>query len=138
VRTLEVNGADAAYSPDGSEIAFISYRDHESVPGFDEREAVSELYVAAADGTGAHRITHTPHMQEGAPSWDPSGTRLAYLRSPGGGLGVLEQGITESNADGTCPQAIKLPPAQHKGWETLIGAPTWIPGEGRGAGPLSC
>jgi Tol biopolymer transport system component len=138
VRTLEVNGTDAAYSPDGSAIAFVSYRDHESVPGFDEREAVSELYVAAADGTGAHRITHTPHMQEGAPSWDPSGTRLAYLRSPGGGLGVLEQGIVESNGDGTCPQAIELPPAQHKGWETLIGTPTWVPGEGRGVGPLSC
>lgn len=137
-RTLEVDGADAAYSPDGSEIAFVSYRDHESVPGFDEPEAVSELYVAAADGTGAHRITHTPHMQEGAPSWDPGGTRLAYLRSPGGGLGVFEQSIAESNADGTCVQSIVPPPARHRGWETLIGAPTWVPGEGRAAEPLSC
>lgn len=137
-RTLETNSADAVYSPDGSQIAFITYRDHESVPGFDKPEAVSELYVAAADGTGAVRITHTPHMQEGAPSWDPGGTRLAYPRSPGGGFGVLEQGIVESNADGTCPQVLTTPPPRHKGWETLIGAPTWVPGEGRQAAPLSC
>jgi Tol biopolymer transport system component len=137
-RTLEVDGADAAYSPDGSEIAFVSYRDHESVSGFDGPEATSELYVAAADGTGAHRITHTPHMEEGSPSWDPAGTRLAYLREPGGLFGILEAAIVESNADGTCPQPIALPPARHKGWETLIGAPTWVPGPGREAGPLSC
>lgn len=137
-RTLEVDGADAAYSPDGSEIAFSSYRDHESVAGFDGPEGVSELYVAAADGTGAHRITHTPHMQESAPSWDPSGTRLAYMRAPGGLLGVVEQGIVESNPDGTCPQPIPPPPPRHKGWEGLIGAATWIPGVGRAVGPLSC
>lgn len=137
-RTLEINSAEAAYSPDGSQIAFVSYRDHESVPGFDEPEPVSELYLAAADGTGAVRITHTPHMQEGAPSWDPGGTRLAYSRSPGGGLGAFERRIVESNADGTCPQLVVLPPLRHKGWEMLIGTPTWVPGEGRAAGPLSC
>jgi hypothetical protein len=108
------------------------------VSGFDGPEAASELYVAAAGGTGTHRITHTPHMEEGSPSWDPAGTRLAYLREPGGLFGILEAAIVESNADGTCPQPITLPPARHKGWETLIGAPVWVPGEGRGAGPLSC
>lgn len=137
-RRLEINSADAAYSPDGTRVAFVSYRDHESVPGFDEPEPVSELYVAAADGTGAVRITHTPHQQEGAPSWDPGGTRLAYTRSPGGGLGILERRIAESNADGTCPHLIAMPPLRHKGWEALIGAPTWVPGEGRAAGPISC
>jgi Tol biopolymer transport system component len=138
VRALEADSADATYSPDGSEIAFISYRDHESVSGFDGPEAASELYVAAADGTGAHRITHTPHMEEGAPSWDPGGTRLAYLRGPAALLGIFESGIVESNADGTCPQTFAPPSARHKGWETLIGSPTWVPGVGREAGPISC
>lgn len=137
-RTLEADSADATYSPNGSEIAFISYRDHESVSGFDGPEAASEVYVAAADGTGADRVTHTPHMQESAPSWGPGGTRIAYLRAPGGLLGLLEAGIVESNPDGTCPQVIDLPPPQHKGWGALIGAPTWVPGVGREAGPISC
>jgi Tol biopolymer transport system component len=138
VLTLEVDGFAATYSPDGSEIAFVSYRDHESVPGFDEPEAVSELYVARADGTGAHRITHTPKMQEDVPSWDPSGSRLAYLRSPGGFFGILEGQEVESNADGSCPMAIPVPKARHKNWETLVGSPTWWAGPERGVGPLSC
>jgi Tol biopolymer transport system component len=138
VRTLEVDGFAATYSPDGSEIAFVTYRDHESVMGFDEPEGVSELYVARAEGTGAHRITHTPKMQEGVASWDPSGSRLAYLRSPGGFFGILEGQDVESNADGSCPTAIPVPKARHKSWETFVGSPTWLAGPERGAGPLSC
>src|SRR6185312_3981193 len=136
-RLLEANSAEAAYSPDGSRIAFATYRDHQSVDSFDAPVPVSELYVAAADGTGAVRITHTPHAQEDAPSWDPGGTTLAYSRSPGGGLGVLEQRIFESNADGTCPRPIAVPPLRHKGWELLTAHPTWLPGEGRAAGSPS-
>lgn len=137
-RTMEADGSEAAYSPDGSEIAFASYRDHESVKGFDGLEAVTELYVARADGSGAHRITHTPKLQEGSPSWDPSGSRLAYQRAPGGFLELLNLQEVESNADGTCPLAIPVPKPRHKGWETLVGAPTWWAGPERGAGPISC
>jgi Tol biopolymer transport system component len=137
-RTLEAEASEAAYSPDGNQIAFISYRDHESVPGFDEPEATSELYVADADGTGAHPVTYTPNMQEHAPNWDPSGTRLAYLRFSGGGLGIFEGSVVESNADGSCPQVIATPAPPRRGGETFVLAPTWWAGAERGAGPLSC
>jgi Tol biopolymer transport system component len=137
-RTVEVEASEAAYSPDGSEIAFISYRDRESVPGFDEPEATSEIYVANADGTDARRITHTPKVQESQPSWDPSGARLVYERSPGGMFGILEGTIAESNVDGSCPPVIVEAQVRKKGAEGLVAAPSWAPGEGRGAGPISC
>jgi Tol biopolymer transport system component len=136
--TVEVEAEEAAYSPDGTRIAFTSYRDRESVPGFDEPEGTSELYVAEADGTGARRITHTPKSQESEPSWDPSGERLAYLRSAGGLLGILFSKIVESNADGSCAGVVAELKARRKGGTGLIFAPTWIPGPGRGAGPISC
>jgi Tol biopolymer transport system component len=137
-RTVEVEASEAAYSPDGAEIAFTSYRDRESVPGFDEPEATSEVYVANADGTDARRITHTPKLQESEPSWDPSGERLVYERSPGGMFGILEGTIAESNADGSCPRVVAEVEVRKKGAEGLVAAPSWVPGEGRGAGPLSC
>jgi WD40-like Beta Propeller Repeat len=136
-RTIELEASEASFSPDGSRIAFISYRDHESVPGFDEREGTSEVYVAAADGTGAHRVTETPKFEETAPSWDPSGERLGYLRSPGGILGIVSGRVAESNADGSCTKVLPLPPRRKHG-HTLAGEPTWWPGSERGAGPLSC
>jgi hypothetical protein len=137
-RTLEVEASEAAYSPDGSQIAFVSYRDHESVPGFDSPEAVSELYVAASDGSGARRITHTPTLEESDPAWDPSGARIAYLRSPGGMFGLLEGGLVESNADGSCPLALPPPAPRRKDGEMVLLDPSWWSGADRGAGPLSC
>jgi Tol biopolymer transport system component len=138
IRTVEIEAAEAAYSPDGSEIAFITYRDHESVPGFDEPEATSEVYVAKADGTDVRRVTHTPKLEESKPSWDPSGDRLVYGRSPGGMFGILEGTIGESNVDGSCPRVVVEAQVRRKGAEGLVAAPSWVPGEGRGAGPISC
>jgi Tol biopolymer transport system component len=108
------------------------------VPGFDEREGTSELYVANADGTDAHRVTHTPKLEESAPSWDPSGARIAYLRSPGGMFGLLKGKVVESNADGSCPLAIPTQRPRRKGGRLWFGEPSWQPGPGRGAGPISC
>jgi Tol biopolymer transport system component len=139
VRELEANSAEGTYSPDGSAIAFASYRDGRSASGFLGPEPAADLYVAAADGSGARRISNTPHAGESAPSWSPGGTRLAYRQSPSGSVsGVLNEAIVESNADGSCAEAIALPPARHKGWKTLIGAPAWVPGPGREPAPLSC
>jgi Tol biopolymer transport system component len=138
LRTLQVEASQASFSPDGSQIAFISYRDHESVPGFDEPEGTSEIYVAAADGAGARRITDTPKFEESAPSWDPSGERLAYLRSPGGLLGFLMGRVAESNADGSCTKVLPLAKPRRKQGTMLVGEPTWWAGPERGAGPISC
>lgn len=139
-RTLEHTAGEAAFSPDGSRIAFTSYRDGGSVSGFDEPEGTTELYVANADGTGARRLTRTPEQNETAPSWDPSGSRLGYLRAPGGMLEFLGMfgEVVQSNADGTCPTVIAKPAKLGKQGDSWVQPPVWIPGADRGAGPISC
>jgi Tol biopolymer transport system component len=139
VRRVEVDAADAAFSPDGSRFAFSSYRDGGSAPGFDGPVAMGELYVANADLSGAHRLTDTPELNESAPSWDPGGDRLAYLRTPGAEdiLG-LESEVVESNADGTCAKVVAKPKAVRKRADSAMQPPAWVPGTERAAGPISC
>jgi hypothetical protein len=139
-RRIEAEAGEAVFSPDGSRIAFTSYRDHESVPGFDAPERTSELYVANADGTDPRRITDTPGSEETAPSWDPSGARIGYLRTPGGPLEFLgfKGEVMEANADGSCPIEVAAPRALRPGGEGSVQPPVWRPGAGRGAGPISC
>ncbi len=64
-------GEGARWSPDGAEIAFLSKRD-----------GLPDIYVAAADGSQARRITHTPGA-ESWPHWTGDG-RLIFSANPGG------------------------------------------------------
>jgi Tol biopolymer transport system component len=60
--------SDPHFSPDGSRIAFSSGRSG----GF-------ELWVAAADGSGAQPLTHgSPGGWGGSPSWAPDGHTIAF------------------------------------------------------------
>ena len=54
---------DAAYSPDGTMIAFARSGD---------------LWDANADGTGQRRLMSTPSVEEWGPSWSPDGHALVY------------------------------------------------------------
>ena len=54
---------DAAYSPDGTLIAFARSGD---------------LWLANADGSGQRRIFATPNVPEWGPSWTPDGQVLVY------------------------------------------------------------
>jgi sugar lactone lactonase YvrE len=67
---------EAAYSPDGSRIAFVS-----------DRDGNAELYVVNADGSGDRRLTNTP-TTEGSPSWTPDGTQLVYASNASGNFQV--------------------------------------------------
>ena len=62
-----------AWSPDGSRIASVSYRD-------DSGRARSALYVMDGDGGGARRITDgkVAYFQD-APVWSPDGTQIAIV-----------------------------------------------------------
>ena len=139
-RTVEMKAGEASFSPDGSRIAFTSYRAGGSVPGFDEPEGTTDLYVADADGNDVHRLTRTSELDETTPSWDPSGSRLGYLRTPGGMLEFLglKGEVMQSNADGTCPTLVAEPAKLGKRADASVQAPVWIPGAERGAGPISC
>ncbi len=117
---------DPAISPDGTEIAYV--RNH-----FRPRRTGSPLLVNAdlmlmpIGGGKPKRLATIPG---GAlwPSWDPSGSRLAFTD-----INEKHRALMEVNADGTCLSTIYKP----KAGAAVLGA-AWEPGEGRGAGPISC
>lgn len=57
---------DAAPSPDGSRIAYVT-----------DRDGNAEIYVMNADGTNPQRLTNSA-ATEGSPSWTPDGTKIVY------------------------------------------------------------
>jgi TolB protein len=137
VETVLRRAMEPVYSPDGMRMAFTRWRPLRRRDG--TRSVSSDVYTARADGTGLRRITKTPSQDEFSPSWDPSGERLAFIRSlPESGMEneLVEVGIgaavMQMNADGTCPRVVVEP-----GFVGHYGA-AWQPGPGRGAGRIDC
>jgi len=62
-KPLIPNAQDAAYSPDGTLVAFARGGD---------------LWLANADGTGGRPLVETPNVTEWGPSWLPDGRSLVY------------------------------------------------------------
>lgn len=72
VSTLTGGDYDPAWSPDGSEIAFTSLR-----------TGRPQIFVAAADGTGARNLNNDL-AYNWSPNWAPDGSQLAFLSGRGG------------------------------------------------------
>lgn len=135
-RVVARDAEEPSFSPDGSEVALISYRDHLRAQTADGPVPVGELYVVRASGSNARRLTRTPQVQESDPSWDPSGDRLAFV-SGGGGLGSGSS-VVQVNADGSCGRRV-LGPRGHPDFDSpALYGPAWQPGPGREAGPIPC
>lgn len=135
LRLIAREAEDPAFSPDGTRIALVSYRDGLTVRTARGPEPVGDLFVVAADGSQPRRLTRTRTVQESQPSWSPSGARLAFLRTTGpGGLGFGTT-LMQANADGGC--ARRVTGGRGRSAPVLYG-PAWQPGPGREAGPLSC
>lgn len=137
--TIAVEATEPVFSPDGSRVALVSYRDHLTVDGFDGPEARGEIYTVAPDGSDPVRVTHAPRAYESEPSWDPSGSRLAYTSNNdelSAFLG-LENSVMAINVDGTCPTTVISRRRSRRGGSAYYG-PAWQPGPGREAGPISC
>ncbi|CAA9590025.1 MAG: tolB protein precursor, periplasmic protein involved in the tonb-independent uptake of group A colicins [uncultured Thermomicrobiales bacterium] len=68
-----VVNADAAWSPDGRRIAFVSDRDGDFI----------NLWTIEPDGSNPHRLVHENNRHQ-APAWSPDGRRIAYTRNDRG------------------------------------------------------
>jgi len=66
---LLADAQDAAYSPDGTFVAFARSGD---------------LWLANSDGSGQRRLAATPNVDEWGPSWLPDGKSLVYTARVGG------------------------------------------------------
>jgi TolB protein len=93
-----------AYSPDGSRIAY-SVADGEN----------AEIWVAAADGSGAKKLTDTRYFLNSSPSWSPDGKKLAFVSNRLGNPQIFIMG-----ADGSEPFVVT-----HQG--TYNTTPAWSP-----------
>lgn len=130
---LDAAAAEPTYSPDGTRLAFVrlQYLHKSNLP-----LPVSELVVADADGGGARRLMRVKGYIT-SPSWDPSGSRLAFVRNPPDeGVEELElepgNKVMAVNPDGTCLTRVFTDPG------VAVQGIAWQPGVGREAGPISC
>jgi Tol biopolymer transport system component len=65
---------DATWSPDGTQIAFVSERNGQ----------VPNIYIMRSDGTHVRQITHDT-ADKSQLDWSPKGDRIAFVRTPAGG-----------------------------------------------------
>ena len=110
-RLLPSNDLDffgPAASPDGRPLAFRVAR-----AGAD----ASDIWVAGANGTGAHRITNTGR-HDTQPAWSRDGKWIAFVSSPAGTSGDFRLAII--HPDGSGMRTV------HAGVTTLNG-PSWSP-----------
>jgi len=95
-----------AWSPDGSQIAFISNRDAVAPP------LQWDVFVMNADGTEVRNVTRSPGASERMPDWSPDGTKLAFERHGNDGTSFLYT----MNVDGSGERRL-----------TRGGNPSWSP-----------
>jgi Tol biopolymer transport system component len=79
------DGGVATWSPDGSRIAFRSFRDFNP-----------EIYIMNADGTNQHNVTNHP-AEEVLPDWSPDGKKIAFVSDRGGDFAIYTMAPDGSN-----------------------------------------
>jgi Tol biopolymer transport system component len=89
--TEDGSNSDPAYSPDGGQIVFSSWRDHDA-----------EIYAMAADGDGEHNLTEFPDGQDEEPAFSPDGRRIAFSsdRDDDPSDEMTQREVYAMNADG--------------------------------------
>jgi Tol biopolymer transport system component len=130
------DATEPTYSPDGTRLAFVRLRNWLTVRRDEATsQPVIELFVARADGDGPKRLLRRRGLVTW-PSWDPSGSRLSFTRSPVDSprslTPLLGDKVMAINADGTCLTEVFSDP------ELTLSGSAWQPGIGREAGPISC
>ena len=78
LKMLTVDGAEPAWSPDGKRIAVTAFRDGFGRTCFHECSTSGEIYLVAADGGEAQRLTES-EADERSPAWSPDGRLIAFV-----------------------------------------------------------
>lgn len=88
-----------AWSPDGRHIAYTAYRD-----------GGPAIWVMAADGTDARRLTTPGNWGDFSPSWSADGRVIAFQRVDDGGAdGAIRSRLGFVSASGGPPHFLTLP-----------------------------
>lgn len=82
--TDPLNGMHPSWSPDGSQIAFMSWRNGRT-----------ELFRMNADGSGQELLLSMPDGDAVDPRWSPSGDAIAFVHVPSGGVTAAAQDATQ-------------------------------------------
>jgi hypothetical protein len=124
---LNNQATEPAVSPDGTQVAYLV--EHVKFMKGIPVSRATNLMMVPIDGGTPKRIAAVKGEARW-PSWDPSGSRLAFtaVSRPGGPTVLMEV-----NADGSCLGTLYK--ASSSG--SVLGA-TWQPGAERGVGPISC
>jgi TolB protein len=100
--TPDSDGEDGRWSPDGTRIAFTSYR-----------SGNADIYLMRPDGTGVVQLTHDA-ADDTEPAWSPDGRRIAFVSTRTGGSNLYLM-----NLDGTGVRSLT---GESGGFE-----PSWSP-----------
>ena len=121
--------SSVAWSPDGTRIAFASWREFPEYSGRGGTPRRYDVYSVAADGSDLRRLTSVggDDLFDGGgsagPAWWPDGSRLSFKRNGMNPILVM-------NSDGSCEAP----------WAGLssFGSPAWRPGAALTGSTMQC
>jgi Tol biopolymer transport system component len=133
---LAREASEPTYSPDGSEVAFIRWKNWRASGRDDGSPPINELRVTRVGAFPRSRLLLRSRKLLLWPSWDPSGSRLTFTSSDvvENGYSSPEEGdkLMSVNAEGTCLTRVLTDP------ELIVYGAAWQPGSGREAGRIDC
>ena len=113
------NDQSPSFSPDGSQIVFVSDRDGDNLSVSSNPVGIhrktSDIFVMNADGSEPRNLTHSSH-DEYSPSWSSDGSRIAYVSEQNGNPRIYVM-----TADGSRSAAVTMGPKVDL-------TPQWRPG----------